>query len=372
MCCLFLLLAACQTAVADPEIETVTAVLPTHTAVATETSLPTNTAVPTQTFIPLPTNTAPATVTAVPTLTPTATPSVTPTPQMGQACPNPAPAKPDYAIGVLGEAVWPTPTSELSEPHFWFIDPVQGGRKPLADGYYPYGWDGGSRFLLHNGSDFPQLLGTPVTAVADGTVIVAQADVEELFGWRCNWYGQLVVLELAEHWQDQPIYVLYGHVQNVQVEVGQTVKQGEVLAEIGVEGVSAVPHLHLEVRIGNNGFGDTVNPMLWLEPLPETAVLAGRLVDEAGRPWQGSRITLIKTSGEEAEFLNTFTYLDDPDHIINPDAGLAENFVFADLPAGFYTLFATVEGQEYRQNVELKAGEVTAVEIITQTGEVTP
>jgi len=265
----------------------------------------------------------------------------------------------------LADEVWPTPDTAVDQTHFWLTDPVQGGRKPLEDGYYPYGWDGGSRFLLHNGSDFPQALGTPVTAVAEGTVILAQSDGEEMFGWRCDWYGQLIILELAERWQDQPVYVLYGHVQNLQVEEGQLVEQGKMLAEIGVEGVSLVPHLHIEIRIGNNGFENTVNPMLWLAPLPQTGVVAGRLLDGDGRPWQGTRITLIDTSGEEAKYLNTFTYLDDPDHIINPDTGLAENFVFADLPAGFYTVFATVDGEEYRQSVEVRAGEITALEIMT-------
>lgn len=252
----------------------------------------------------------------------------------------------------------------MAQPYFGLADPLQNGRKPLEDGYYPYGWDGGGRFLLHNGSDFPGEKGTPVTAVANGMVIVAQTDEAELYGWRCDWYGQLIVLELAERWQGQVVYVLYGHIQNLQVVPGQMVEQGDILAEIGVEGVSLVPHLHLEIRIVNNGFGDTVNPMLWLEPLPETGVLAGRLVDEAGRPWQGTRVTLVEAAGEEVNYFHTFTYLDDPDHLIHPDAGLAENFVFADMKPGFYTLFATAAGEEVRLPVEINAGELTAVEMI--------
>jgi hypothetical protein len=104
--------------------------------------------------------------------------------------------------------------------------------------------------------------------------------------------------------------------------------------------------------------------MLWLEPLPETGVLVGRLLDPEGRPWQGVRVTLINAVGEEVQYRNTFTYLDDPQHLINPDLLLAENFVFADLPAGSYTVFVTVAGEEVRQQVEIEAGEVTAVEII--------
>jgi murein DD-endopeptidase MepM/ murein hydrolase activator NlpD len=281
-------------------------------------------------------------------------------------CPDPPPEKPEYQHNILSPQAWPTPDTAVPQPHFWLIDPVQGGRKPLANGYYPYGWDGDGRFLLHNGADMPQDLGTLLLAAATGTVVVAGSDAEALYGWRCDWYGQLVIIELAETWQGQPVYLLYGHIRNIQVEVGERVQPGQVIAEIGVEGVSAVPHLHLEIRIGSNDFAATRNPMLWLAPLPDTGVVAGRLVDGEGRPWQGTRITLISGSGDEPQYLYTFTYLDDPQHLIHPDEGLAENFVFADLPPGRYTLFASLEGVEYRQPLEVRAGEVTVAEVVSE------
>lgn len=211
----------------------------------------------------------------------------------------------------------------------------------------------------------PQVLGTPVLAAAPGTVVVAGTDTEALYGWRCNWYGQLVIMELDEKWEGQPVYILYGHVQNIQVEPGQRVKTGDIVAEIGVEGVSLVPHLHLEVRVGSNTFASTRNPLLWLDPMPETGVLAGRLVDAAGRPWQGVRLTLIDTSAEETEFISTFSYLGDPQNLLHPDEALAENFVFADMPPGHYTLYTKIADVEYRVPVEIEAEGVTAVEITT-------
>jgi hypothetical protein len=242
----------------------------------------------------------------------------------------------------------------------------------LENGYYPYGWDGNGRFLLHNGVDMPAAMGTIVTAVADGTVIVAQSDTSELFGWRCEWYGQLLVIELAQRWQEQPVYALYGHVRNMTVQPGMQVQQGDPLAEIGVEGVSTVPHLHLEIRVGSNQFNHTRNPMLWLEPNREMGGLAGRLVDPEGRPWQGTRVTLIDGSGVEPQYLYTFTYLDDPQHLVHPDEGTAENFVFADLPPGNYTLFVGLQGTEYRVPVVVQIGKITAVEIITEAYQSDP
>lgn len=327
------------------------------------TPSPTASPVPSATAVP-PTDTPPATFTAVPTSTPS---PLTPTPD--RTCPDPPPAKPDYAHNVLAAQPWPTPDTAVAPTHFRLTDPVSGDRKPLENGYYPYGWDGGGRFLLHNGADMPKEQGTLVTAVAAATVVVAQSDVDALYGWRCDWYGQLVVLELDDQWLGQPVYVLYGHVQEVQVQPGQHVQQGDPLAQVGVEGVSTVPHLHLEIRVGGNGFADTQNPMLWLAPLPETGVIAGRLVDITGRPWQGVRVTLIEAAADGPVYHYTFTYLDDPQHIIHPHVALAENFVFADLPSGNYTLFVAVGGAEYRQPVVVHGGEVTAVKIFAEPEE---
>ena len=327
------------------------------------TPAPTPTAVPT--LIPSPT-TSP-TMTAAPTSAATLTPSPEPTPTIDRTCPDPSPEKPAYSRGATAPDPWPAPDTAVPSPHFWLRDPIQDGRKPFEQSYYPYGWDSGGRFLLHNGADMPRPLGTPVLAAAPGTVIVAGADTEELYGWRCNWYGLLVVIELDKQWQGRPVYILYGHIQNIQVQPGQRVEPGDIVAEIGVEGVSLVPHLHLEVRVGTNEFGSTRNPILWLEPFPETGVLAGRVVDEEGRPWQGIRLTLIDTSGEEAEFISTFSYLGDPQNLVHPDEALAENFVFADMPPGNYTLFTQVEGVEYRMPVEIVSGGITAVEIIAKS-----
>lgn len=370
------LLVACQSPEGAPVASstlpvTVTAVptlspspIPSPAPSATASPTTSATAVsPTQTPPPSPTAPSTALSAGVPTVIVSPQP---PSPTPARTCPEPPPIKPDYQRNILGEQPWPTPDATAPQLHFWLTDPVLGGRKPLANGYYPYGWDGDGRFLLHNGADMPQVQGTVVTAVADGTVVVAQSDAAELFGWRCDWYGQLVVLQLDEQWQGQPVYVLYGHVQLIQVEPGQRVAQGEPIAEIGVEGVSAVPHLHLEVRVGSNAFTITQNPMLWLEPLPGTGVLAGRLVDAAGRPWQGVRITLIESTDDGPLYRYTYTYLDDPQHLIHPDAVLAENFLFADLPPGSYTLFVSVAGQEYRQPVVVNVGEVTAVEIVAE------
>jgi murein DD-endopeptidase MepM/ murein hydrolase activator NlpD len=207
--------------------------------------------------------------------------------------------------------------------------------------------------------------GEMAVAVADGQVIVARDDLDEMFGWRCDWYGQLVILLLDETWEGRPIYILYGHISDVQVSEGQRVRRGDPIARKGTAGAAVVAHLHLEVRVGANSFGATRNPLLWLAPPAGSGVIAGRLVDPDGRAWQGVTVTLIDPTGE-MPFLNTWSYLDDPEHLIRPDPALGENFVFGPVAAGTYDVYTSVDGVEYRQTVEVEDGELSRVEIVTE------
>ncbi len=336
----------------------VPAITPSHTPPPSATPSPTATAIPS----PTPTWTP----TAVPAATATATATDTPTAVPVRNCPA-APAKPDYARYVAGPA-WPTPNPDLAVDHFWLAKPLPGGGRFLTNLTYPYGYDGGGRYLLHNGADAAESLGTPILAAADGVVALAQMDVDELFGWRCDWYHQLVAIELDETWGGRPLFVFYGHVQNINVAVGQRVKRGEQVAEVGVGGAALVPHLHAEVRWGENEFGSTVNPYLWIWPGSTRGVIAGRLVTGDGRPWQGVGLSIVGVSEDTNELLNTWTYLSDPAGraTVNPDPGWAENFVFADLKPGEYVIYTKVRDVEYRVPITVTAGRVTPVEIVAE------
>ncbi len=299
------------------------------------------------------------------TAVPSPTPSPTATP-VDRSCPAESPEKPDYQSAYLAADPWPTPDPALSDPHFWLVKPLPAEQSLALNLTYPYGSDGNGRYLLHNGLDSLADKGVDVLAAGAGTVAYAGEDADVLYGWRCEWYGNLVVIEHDALWQGQPVYSLYGHVLDVSVETGQRVEVGDRVAAVGFGGVATHPHLHFEVRVGSNEFGATRNPLLWLAPETDRGVIVGRLVDEAKRPWQGTRVTLIDGSGEEVEFINTWTYLDDPEHLINPDEGYAENFVFGDLASGNYELYVKIQGIEYRQSVEVKEGGLSFVEIITE------
>ncbi len=91
----------------------------------------------------------------------------------------------------------------------------------------------------HNGIDIAVPPGTPVHAVADGTVVFA--------GSRSG-YGLTV---LVEH--TNGMVTLCGHNSRLLVEAGQHVSKGATIALAGSTGRSTGPHVHFEAwQSGNN------------------------------------------------------------------------------------------------------------------------
>jgi murein DD-endopeptidase MepM/ murein hydrolase activator NlpD len=86
----------------------------------------------------------------------------------------------------------------------------------------------------HTGVDFAVPIGTPVLAVADGTITTA------------TWgraYGIQVVQKCSQGW------VIYAHLNAKRVKPGQTVKAGQLIGESGNSGTNTTgAHLHLELR----------------------------------------------------------------------------------------------------------------------------
>lgn len=368
--CAFLI--GCQPAV-DAETVSPTAEPTQIVVTATPSHTPTPTRLPslTPSLPPPPTITLPPTETPVPTDTPspTPTPTQTPTPRPTSSVDRTCPefSFPQYNRYYLAAERWPTPIPN-PQAHFWFGKPlVPGTGRLLTQPIYPYGYDGGSRYglLLHNGVDVAENLGEPVLAIESGTVVTAREDLEERFGWRCDWYGHLVVIEHDELYRGEPVYSLYGHVLNIRVDEGQRVRRGEQVAEVGFGGAAKAWHLHLEIRVGDNDFFKTRNPMLWLAPGQGRGVIAGRLVDPLGRPWQGIPVLALPENDEHKQG-TTWSYLGDPDDIPQPDDEYAENFVIADLKAGEYTVYTEVQGVIYQVPVAVNAGQITTVEIVTE------
>lgn len=117
---------------------------------------------------------------------------------------------------------------------------------PSYNGYYARPISGGSKSQnLHgyNAVDLTSPAGTPISAAADGTVIVSRA------GGYNGGYGTYVVISHPNGTQ-----TLYGHMSKNLVSVGQNVVQGQQIGTIGMTGKTTGPHIHFEIRGARNPF----------------------------------------------------------------------------------------------------------------------
>jgi len=111
----------------------------------------------------------------------------------------------------------PVIQSDVGSAFGWRIDPMSG------------------RSALHTGLDFPALPGTPVLAAAGGVVVVQEFHPE---------YGHMVEIDHGNQ-----LITRYAHSSKVLVKVGDLVKRGQKIAEVGTSGRSTGPHLHFEVWV---------------------------------------------------------------------------------------------------------------------------
>ena len=95
---------------------------------------------------------------------------------------------------------------------------------------------------LHTGVDINTATGTPVTAIAGGTVIVSVYDG----GW-----GDYIMINHGNN-----LISLYAHLDSRSVQRGDTVAPGQEIGTTGNSGISSGPHLHFELREN----GKSVNP----------------------------------------------------------------------------------------------------------------
>lgn len=102
------------------------------------------------------------------------------------------------------------------------------------------------RRVHHSGIDFAGKLGSDIVAVASGVVT---------FAGRRSGYGNLVEVNHGKGYSTR-----YGHALSINVQVGDTIKKGQVVAKMGTTGRSTGPHVHFEVL--NNG--RAVNPKRYI------------------------------------------------------------------------------------------------------------
>ncbi|NDY41752.1 M23 family metallopeptidase [Dissulfurirhabdus thermomarina] len=112
----------------------------------------------------------------------------------------------------------------ISSGFGWRVNPFTGGRD------------------FHNGLDIAGRPGTPIIAPADGTVVKVGRD---------KYLGRYVQLR-----HSPSCVTIYGHLSRFNVQRGDRVRRGDVIAFMGNTGLSTGHHVHYIVKIN----GKAVNP----------------------------------------------------------------------------------------------------------------
>jgi murein DD-endopeptidase MepM/ murein hydrolase activator NlpD len=247
------------------------------------------------------------------------------------------------------------PLSIRAEDHFWFARPIASDSVNYPLGSYRYGSDYFGQMNIHAGIDIDAAPFTPILAAGPGRVVWAGWG---LFNFQPGFledpYGIAVAIVHDFGYHNEPLYTLYAHMEAHDVFVGQEVQTGEVIGWVGNTGNSTGPHVHFEVRTGQNDYYHTRNPELWIAPYAGWGVLAGRLESRSGLLIPSSSVDIYTARGR---FVHTvYTY---GPRVAIPDNAWQENFAISDLPAGAYRLRARVQRGE--DEVEIIEGTVDVV-----------
>jgi murein DD-endopeptidase MepM/ murein hydrolase activator NlpD len=272
-------------------------------------------------------------------------------PASGQtfALPTPLPPETTTPIPVAAVATNIPPTNTPPPPtftppalpftsndeHYWFYRPAPDGSIVWTDKTYPYGSDRGGTLRPHHGVEFNLPYNSEVLAAASGRVVFAGNDDNANLGETPAFYGNVIVIQHDSQWRGQNIYTLYGHLNQVYVNEGQTVEARQLIGLSGATGVADGPHLHFEVRVGSNSYSTTRNPLLWLYPFPDRGTVSGRVIWPEGVPAEGVTVTLHRIDAETSQYYQTTTYTGTT---VNGDNDLGENFVIDDVVAGYYQI----------------------------------
>ncbi|MGC1379215.1 MAG: M23 family metallopeptidase [Anaerolineales bacterium] len=261
--------------------------------------------------------------------------------------------------GVESVSAWrppqyPVPLALGPFDHFYFARPIAANEInwPAAD--YRYGgiFD---QNVTHTGVDIDAKYGTPVLAAGPGAVIWA--------GWGLfssspgnlqDPYGMAVAIRHNFGYQGKQLYTVYAHMSAVDVAIGQWVDTGTPLGKVGATGHVTGPHLHFEVRLGENSYYSTRNPELWLAPAQGWGVLAGRIMGDNAKISNSQPVVIDSADGKHQWVVNTYG----PGAAI-PDAYYHENMVISDLPAGDYIVTVVTYAVAHKLKVTIVPGQVT-------------
>jgi murein DD-endopeptidase MepM/ murein hydrolase activator NlpD len=295
------------------------------------------------------------TAVALPETSPTepviATPFVEPSP-----LPDPLqfvfPTVGPQSISLWRPPLYPVPWEPTPNDHFLFTRPIGANAVNWPLARYRYGY----LFYAepHTGIDIPAPKGTPIMAVGPGTVTFAGYGIYYKTDIYADPYGIAVSIRHDFGFAGKEITTVYGHMEKTFVYSGQHVEGGDVIGIVGDTGNVSGPHLHLEVRVGNETFFATRNPELWLAPPQGWGLLVGQLLDA-----DGNKLTKVDVKLRNLETNQMYEAISYAEGAVNGDDYYKENLELGDLPAGKYYMYMDHPTISAKTELEIRPGQVT-------------
>ncbi len=251
--------------------------------------------------------------------------------------------------------LYPTPWALSPHDHFYFASPIAAFYPGELEWDYRYGGIFFGPEIVHSGVDIPSPRGTDVLAAGPGTVVWAGVGLFAGSKYELDDpYGLAVAIRHDFGYDNEPLYTIYAHMEEVDVMVGQWVKTGAVLGNVGSTGLTTGPHLHFEVRLGKNDFFYTRNPELWLSPPIGEGVLVGRITSTFGTILTSYLVSLKSLA--TGQWTQATTY---GPQVVNCDPFYNENVVISNLPAGIYELNIPYGALNRIIQIQILPGQVT-------------
>lgn len=135
-------------------------------------------------------------------------------------------------------------SAQIKEANVSFIKPVDGNlSSEFGNRKHPLL----GTMIMHNGIDIDASEGEGIRAALDGEILETG---------NSETYGKYIKIK-----HDNGMVTVYAHCLKLNVDKGQTIKQGDIIAEVGNTGLSVGTHLHFEIWLD----GKPVNPLNYLE-----------------------------------------------------------------------------------------------------------
>jgi murein DD-endopeptidase MepM/ murein hydrolase activator NlpD len=258
---------------------------------------------------------------------------------------------------------YPVPRAVRPDDHFYFLRPIPSGNVNWPHPRYRYGNTFFGEESIHTGVDLDAAHGTPVLAAGSGKVVWVGFGLYSGINNPDDPYGLAILIRHEFGHDGRLMYSAYAHLERADVWLGQRVEAGDLIGQVGDTGNAEGPHLHFEIRFGEDGYFTTRNPELWMVPPEGWGVLAGRVSDSIGRPMAEQLVRIF--SLETGQRWDVWTYALETVH---PDDRYRENFVISDLPAGPYEVRIDFAGHTSFAQMLVLAGQTNIFEFNGRKG----